>query len=158
MTAALLELGEEPVESFLLLTYVLSTPPRETCSQGVRDRLAEHRLKEKASYGGLFDKGPMYNDKEVGAGWLSRFSREVPGAFRQSVPSVGRECRSSSATFLRGPAQARCRSLVRFRRPLTCPYSMRSPSNSLGTAFFHAESWNMYMTTPVEPCCRRSIR
>lgn len=25
----------------------------------------EHRQKEKASYGGLFDKGPMYNDKEV---------------------------------------------------------------------------------------------
>lgn len=24
-----------------------------------------HRQKEKASYSGLFDKGPMYNDKEV---------------------------------------------------------------------------------------------
>lgn len=33
--------------------------------QLVRDRLVEHRQKEKASYGGLFDKGPMYNDKEV---------------------------------------------------------------------------------------------
>lgn len=31
----------------------------------MRDRLVEHRQKEKASYGGLFDKGPMYNDKEV---------------------------------------------------------------------------------------------
>ncbi|CAM9832623.1 unnamed protein product, partial [Pylaiella littoralis] len=31
----------------------------------VRDRLVEHKKKEKASYGGLFDKGPMYNDKEV---------------------------------------------------------------------------------------------
>lgn len=25
----------------------------------------EHKKKEKASYSGLFDKGPMYNDKEV---------------------------------------------------------------------------------------------
>lgn len=32
----------------------------------VRERLVEHRKKEKASYGGLFDKGhAMYNDKEV---------------------------------------------------------------------------------------------
>lgn len=33
--------------------------------QVVRDRLVVHRQKEKASYSGLFDKGPMYNDKEV---------------------------------------------------------------------------------------------
>eukprot|EP00752_Nemacystus_decipiens_P005276 g4785.t1 len=32
----------------------------------VRDRLVEHRKKEKASYGGLFDKGhTMYDDKEA---------------------------------------------------------------------------------------------
>lgn len=31
----------------------------------VRDRLVVHRQKEKASYSGLFDKGPMYNDKEL---------------------------------------------------------------------------------------------
>lgn len=35
--------------------------------QVVKERLVEHRQKEKASYGGLFEKGPMYSDKEVRA-------------------------------------------------------------------------------------------
>lgn len=43
---------------------VLSSTCKNAC-QLVKDRLVEHRQKEKASYSGLFDKGPMYNDKEV---------------------------------------------------------------------------------------------
>ncbi|CBJ32816.1 conserved unknown protein [Ectocarpus siliculosus] len=46
--------------------------------KAVRDRLVEHRKKEKESYGGLFDKGPMYNDKEV-----ERKKREAEALKRQ---------------------------------------------------------------------------
>lgn len=45
--------------------------------QVVRDRLLEHRKKEKASYGGLFDKGPMYNDKEVRRILTSTYCNEL---------------------------------------------------------------------------------
>ncbi|CAN0106856.1 unnamed protein product, partial [Sphacelaria rigidula] len=43
----------------------------------LKERLVEHRQKEKASYVGLFDKGPMYNDKE-----LERQKREAEAAKR----------------------------------------------------------------------------
>ena len=43
----------------------------------MKERLVEHRQKEKASYVGLVDKGPMYNDKEV-----ERQKREAEAAKR----------------------------------------------------------------------------
>ncbi|CAN0557235.1 unnamed protein product, partial [Ectocarpus sp. 12 AP-2014] len=51
--------------------------------KAVRDRLVEHRKKEKESYGGLFDKGPMYNDKEARRGSVERKKREAEALKRQ---------------------------------------------------------------------------